>query len=154
MINNIGFKGNYLIIPPADIGQSKEDNKRNLKSALNVVFIEELKGAPLPLSEIKEPKGGIQLKTPGDTDFSEVDKWALRRALFDYFIKFIKLDTESDDAIKLGMRFEKYIENQEEKSTLSSPLVINFPSVINLNRPVDGEPRPDTGNVEDNRAGL
>ncbi len=154
MINNIGFKGTYLIIPPADMGESKEDNKKNLQSALNFVFIEELKEAPLPLSKIKETRGGIWLKTPEKTDFSYEDKRALEKALFTYFASFIMLDSRTNDAKRLYMRFKKYIDDQEEKSTLSSPSVINFPSVINLNRPVDGEPLPGTDNFADKQMVL
>ncbi len=137
MINSIGFKGYYRIIPPGynDTGKSPKENMDRLKSSLEATCSANVSQKKNITISIKE--NGVFLDTGNDTNFSEDDKWFLRTAIYCFagLINMKRNPQEGETSYREKLR--SHLENELEKRkeiTLEIPEgTEKLPSTINLN---------------------
>ncbi len=124
MINNVSFKGNYLIKSPTDMGFSKETNTEYLRSALGYI----------PIATVSQTsEGDVRLRIPGTKNHSEYDKRELKAAICGVYTPLLRLGEK--DAKNLEMRFNREVKDKEENNMLSA--------TIDLKIKADGEQEHD-----------
>ncbi len=145
MINNIGFKGTYLIKPPGSDDTSREENMRLLETSLRATF----NASRDPQTyEISKKHNGIYLDTEKNnntsrTDFSEDDKSVLRTAIL-FFANSINRGNDREGTPNYREALENHLEaklkNKNKKTFDTTQGAEKMPSIINLNLPLENKP--------------